>query len=279
MSLYKNYLELTKPGITKMVLFTGFLGAYLATKNDPQWLKIASATLGVALASASASCFNNYFDKKIDTLMPRTQKRVLPQKKVMPSHALILGFILGILSFAVLYFQNNLFAAQLATAAIFLYAVCYTYLKRKTPLATEIGAVAGALPPLIGYTGMTGTIDLKALSLFLIMFLWQDPHFWALSLKFKKDYRKAKIPVLSTVWPLKKIQFITFVYLIALMVASVWPYFLEMGKELYLWGVGISGAVYFVLFFKSLKSKTEFNRVLFLYSIFYLCFIFALLLI
>jgi protoheme IX farnesyltransferase len=276
---FKNYLELTKPGITKMVLFTGFLGAYLATKNDPQWLKIITATLGVALASASASTFNNFFDKKIDKLMPRTQKRVLPQKKVPPHHALVLGFVLGIFSFLILYFQNNLFSAGLAMAAIFLYAVCYTYLKRKTPLATEIGAIAGALPPLIGYAGMTGTIDLKAFSLFLIMFLWQDPHFWALSLKFKKDYAKARIPVLSTVWPLKKIQMLTFFYLIMLMAASVWPYFLNMGHELYLWGVGISGFIYFVLFFKSLKNKTEFNRVLFLYSIFYLCFIFALLLI
>jgi protoheme IX farnesyltransferase len=262
-----------------MVLFTGFLGAYLASKSDPQWSKLLFATVGVALASASASCFNNFFDKKIDKLMPRTQKRVLPQKKVPPQHALILGFILGILSFGTLYFQNNLFAAELALAAIFLYAVCYTYLKRKTPLATEIGAVAGALPPLIGYAGITGTIDLKAFSLFLIMFLWQDPHFWALSIKFKKDYAKAKIPVLSTVWPVKKIQVVTFIYLIALMVASAWPYFLNMGHELYLWGIGTAGAVYFILFFKSLKSKSEFNRVLFLYSIFYLCFIFALLLI
>ena len=192
-----DYIELTKPRIALVVLVTTFGGMWLAAGSTLGWPLVAATLLGTWMASASAGALNNYIDRDIDRLMSRTASRATAAGRVDPRHVLWFGLALAGASFAVLAATSNLFAATLAVGTIYFYVVIYTmWLKRRTDLCTEIGGVAGALPPIIGWVAVTGTVDAPALLLFLIIFVWQPPHFWVLAMLREDEYRRAGVPVL-----------------------------------------------------------------------------------
>ena len=194
----RAWVELTKPSIISLVLFTGLPALLLAA--GPGWPEprvLWGALAGIILSAASAASFNHYFDRDVDALMRRTQLRPLPSGALPPAAALMFGFVLAAAAWAVLMLTTNLLASVVAMANIFYYAVVYTvWLKRRTPQNIVIGGGAGASAPLIAWAAVTGHIDPPAWMLASIIFLWTPPHFWALSLYRRDDYARAGIPML-----------------------------------------------------------------------------------
>jgi protoheme IX farnesyltransferase len=199
-STVRDYLGLTKPNVMSLLLFTTFTAMMLAAGGWPSPILVWWTMLGGALASASSAAINMYLDRDIDALMTRTKKRPIPSGRVEPKHALAFGIILGGLAFAQLALTVNLLAAALSTAGILYYVFIYTmWLKRLTPQNIVIGGAAGSIPPLVGWAAVTGHIGLTALLLFLIVFVWTPPHFWALALMKKDEYARVGIPMLPAV--------------------------------------------------------------------------------
>ncbi|MEP5763157.1 MAG: heme o synthase [Halieaceae bacterium] len=196
-SQFADYVELSKPRIALVVLITTFAGMWLAAGNTLTLSLVLSTLVGTCLASASAGMLNNYIDRDIDKLMSRTSLRATAAGRVEAQSVLFCGLVLAAVSFLVLILGSNLLAATLAMATIYFYVVIYTmWLKRSSDLCTEIGGIAGALPPIIGWAAVTGSIGVPALLLFLIMFVWQPPHFWVLAMLREDEYRRAGIPML-----------------------------------------------------------------------------------
>jgi protoheme IX farnesyltransferase len=194
---FAAWLELTKPRIVSLVLFTGLPALLLAAHGWPEARVAWGALIGIALSAASAASFNHYFDRDIDALMRRTRTRPLPSGTLPPIAAVALGLGLGAVAMAVLVFTTNVLAASLALASILYYALFYTvWLKRRTPMNIVIGGGAGASAPLIAWAAVTGGVGLPAILLASIIFLWTPPHFWALSLYRRDDYERAGIPML-----------------------------------------------------------------------------------
>ena len=200
MSVIGDYLGLTKPNVMSLLLFTTFTAMIMATGGWPS-LSLAVWTLfGGALASASSAAINMYYDRDVDAAMKRTMKRPIPSGRVSPRNALVFGIILGVCAFAELALTVNLLAAALSTAGILYYVFIYTvWLKRTTPQNIVIGGAAGAIPPLVGWAAATDRIGVTALLLFLIVFIWTPPHFWALALMKKDEYARVGIPMLPSV--------------------------------------------------------------------------------
>ncbi len=191
------WLELTKPRIVLLVLFTGVPALQLASLGWPEPRLLWGTLAGIMLSAASAASFNHYFDRDIDALMVRTRTRPLPSGALPPVAALLLGVVLGVLALAVLLATANPLAAAIALASIVYYAWFYTvWLKRRTPLNIVIGGGAGASAPLIAWAAVTGRVELPAVLLASIIFLWTPPHFWALSLYRRDDYERAGLPML-----------------------------------------------------------------------------------
>jgi protoheme IX farnesyltransferase len=195
-----DYLELTKPRIIVLLLITTLAAMLMAARGLPPVTLAFWTLLGGALAAASAGAFNCVYDADIDALMRRTQNRPLPAGRISPSRALAFAMILGALSFAVLSLGVNLLAACLSLAGNAYYVFIYTmWLKRRTPQNIVIGGAAGSVPPLVGWAAVTGSIGAPAVLLFVLIFLWTPPHFWALALMTETDYEKAGIPMLPNV--------------------------------------------------------------------------------
>ena len=189
----------------------------------------------------------------------------------------IFAIFLSLAAFFVLILLVNTLSAFLAVLTIFLYSYLYTFiLKRKTPLATEIGGISGALPPVIGWAAVKGDIGFEALVLFAILFLWQPPHFWALASRYRADYEKAGIPTLPVVRTDKETKWRSLIYVMALMIISPLPYYVGIAGKLYLLISSALGIIYLLLYLISLQSKRIPNGYLFYYSIIYLSFIFIL---
>lgn len=276
----KNLFELTKPRITLLVLVTAFSGMWLAEKKMPDLRLIFFTLLGLALAASSSSSLNNFIDRNIDKIMDRTKNRALPLNRVQPVHALIMGVVLGLLSFVVLYTQVNTLTAALGVFTICFYIGIYTiWLKRTTSHCTVIGGIAGALPPVIGLAAVNNQIGLIALALFLVMFIWQPPHFWALALVRSEEYRKARIPML----PVVKGETVTkrqmLYYTIALMPASLAPYWLGIAGVLYLSVTLLLDVIYlgWTIHFVRSEFRPTSAKNLFWFSIFYLAALFIML--
>ncbi len=202
----RAYIALTKPRIIELLLVTTVPAMVLATRQVPDmqlgswtWL-VLWTMVGGTLAAGSANSINCYLDRDIDLLMTRTRRRPLPAHEVDPDRAVVFGIILGVLSFALMAWFVNLLAAFLTLLAIAFYVVVYTMiLKRTTPQNIVIGGAAGALPPVIGWAAVTGSVQLPAILLFFLVFYWTPPHFWALSLRIRKDYAAAGVPMLPVV--------------------------------------------------------------------------------
>jgi protoheme IX farnesyltransferase len=206
----RAYVALTKPRIIELLLVTTVPAMVLATRDLPGaaggidwfgWFGLVVVTMvGGTLAAGSANAINCYIDRDIDLLMTRTRRRPLPAHQVDPENAVVFGLVLGVISVVVMAYFVNLVAAFLTLLAIAFYVVVYTLLlKRTTPQNIVIGGAAGALPPVIGWAAVTGGVSLPAVLLFLIVFYWTPPHFWALSLRIRKDYAAAGVPMLPVV--------------------------------------------------------------------------------
>ncbi len=194
------YVNLTKPRIILLLLITTLLGMVIAARSLPSFWLILVTMVGGAFAAGGANAINCYLDRDIDQLMHRTQNRALPRGKVPPKHALIEGLILGVLSFIILTLFANLLTAVLALGGLLFYVLIYTgILKRSTPQNIVIGGAAGAIPPMVGWTAVTGHLDLLALYMFAVIFFWTPPHFWALSLLTSQDYARANVPMLPLI--------------------------------------------------------------------------------
>ena len=194
------YVALTKPRIIELLLVTTVPAMMLAAEGWPSLSLLLFTLVGGTLAAGAANVFNCYFDRDIDRLMHRTQKRPLPMGVISPRSALIFGAVLTVSSIALLAATTTLLAAALAAGAIFYYAVLYTMVfKRHTRRSTEFGGVPGAAPVLIGWAAVTGSLDWPAVVVFGVVFCWQMPHFWALAMRFKADYARADVPMLPVV--------------------------------------------------------------------------------
>jgi len=267
-----------------LVLFTCMVGLLIAP-TDVDFTSASISLLAVAIGSGAAGTLNMWYESDLDALMSRTCLRPIPTGKVKKDQALNFGITLSALSVSIIYFSANLISAILLASTIAFYFFVYTiWLKRKTPQNIVIGGAAGALPPVIGWTIATGNISVEPLILFLIIFLWTPSHFWALSLYKLGDYKKAKVPMLPIISGTKTTKTNILVYALIMAPVVLAPYFLNFGSIFYLASSLIMTVYYIYLCFKLHSSKivkvsNKIARKLFIYSIFYLFFIFLILLI
>jgi protoheme IX farnesyltransferase len=195
------YFALTKPRIIELLLITTVPAMIVAERGIPSFWLVVATLLGGSLAAGGANAINCYVDRDIDEIMPRTRKRPLPQHKVSPRSAVVFGAALGVTSFGFLWATVNLVAAALAVGALLFYVFVYSVaLKRTTPQNIVIGGAAGAVPVLVGWAAVRGTIDLPALAMFGIIFYWTPPHFWALAMRYEKEYEAAGVPMMPVVY-------------------------------------------------------------------------------
>ena len=267
-----------------LVIFTCMVGLLIAPVNV-DFINACISLLAVAIGSGAAGTLNMWYESDLDALMSRTCLRPIPTGKVKKDQALYFGIILSALSVSIIYFSANLISAILLASTIAFYFFVYTiWLKRKTPQNIVIGGAAGALPPVIGWTIATGNISIEPLILFLIIFLWTPSHFWALSLYKSGDYKKAKIPMLPIISGTKTTKINILVYALIMSPAVLAPYFFNFASKIYLIITSIMTTYYIYLCFKLYSSKiakasNKIARKIFIYSIFYLFFIFLILLI
>lgn len=279
-STWKSYLSLCKPKVVALIVFTAVIGMFLAVPGLPPWDKLLYGTLGIGLAAASAAAINQYIDRLADAKMARTLNRPMPQGQLGPLQVMAFAGSLGAVSMALLVFLVNPLTAVLTFLSLIGYAVIYTvYLKHMTPQNIVIGGAAGAAPPLLGWCAITGQVEPYALLLFLIIFVWTPPHFWALAIAKQKEYANAGIPMLPVTHGAEFTRLQIVLYTILLLVVSLLPYITRMSGLIYLAGAVPLGLV-FLGYAVALKrsSSNALAMKTFGYSILYLMGIFALLL-
>lgn len=278
---WRDYYELTKPRVVALIVFTAVVGMFLATPGMVPWDALLFGTLGIGLSSASAAAINQLVDRPVDSLMGRTQRRPLPTGHLTPAQAVVFASLLGVLGLGMLAAFVNALTAVLTFASLIGYAVIYTvFLKRATPQNIVIGGAAGAAPPVLGWTAVTGQVDPHALLLFLIIFAWTPPHFWALAIYKRDEYAKVNIPMLPVTHGVAFTRLQVFLYTVILFVVSLLPFATGMSGWLYLAGaVGLGGGF---LYYAVRMIRTRDDRVAirtFGYSITYLMALFAFLLV
>jgi protoheme IX farnesyltransferase len=280
----KSLYLLMKPRVMSLVVFTCAVGLLTSNSN----IDIVNAMIGitlVALGAGAAGCLNMWYESDLDALMTRTCLRPIPTGKINRKQALIFGVLLSIISVVALNYFTNLLSASLLLFTIFFYLFIYTiWLKKKTPQNIVIGGVAGALPPVIGWTIATNTISLEPLTLFLIIFFWTPSHFWALSLYKADDYKKAKIPMLPLTDGIEKTKVHIFIYSLLMLPVITFPYLINFSGLTYFIPVLILTIYYIYICFdlyKHKKNKFDLKKAkkVFAYSILYLFLIFVLFLI
>jgi len=280
----KSLYLLMKPRVMSLVVFTCAVGLLTSNSN----IDIVNAMTGitlVALGAGAAGCLNMWYESDLDALMTRTCLRPIPTGKINRKQALIFGVLLSIISVVALNYFTNLLSASLLLFTIFFYLFIYTiWLKKKTPQNIVIGGVAGALPPVIGWTIATNTISLEPLTLFLIIFFWTPSHFWALSLYKADDYKKAKIPMLPLTDGIEKTKVHIFIYSLLMLPVITFPYLINFSGLTYFIPVLILTIYYIYICFdlyKHKKNKFDLKKAkkVFAYSILYLFLIFVLFLI
>jgi len=277
----KNYYELCKPNVVLVMLITALVGSLLASKNLAPLSLISFAMLGIGLCASSAAAINQIIDRKADANMNRTENRPIPQGEVSPINASIFALILGSLGAAILVIYVNILTALLTLASLIGYAFVYTvYLKRATPQNIVIGGLAGAAPPLLGWTAVTNSVDPNSLLLVLIIFAWTPPHFWALAIHRKDEYAKENIPMLPVTHGVQFTKLQIILYTIILILVSLLPFVVLMSGIFYLMSALILGAIF--LYYSVRLYFNEDNEQAFptfVYSIYYIFLIFTALLI
>ncbi|MCR6702309.1 MAG: heme o synthase [Dokdonella sp.] len=279
-SLARQYLELTKPRVVALIVFTAIIGMFLAVPGLPPLRQSVAGFLGIWLAAASAAAINHLIDQRIDRLMARTAHRPLATGALSPLQVLAFAIALGTASMAILIILVNPLTAALTFASLIGYAIVYTaYLKRATPQNIVIGGAAGAAPPVLGWAAVTGEVHPYALLLFLIIFIWTPPHFWALAIFRREDYSRAQVPMLPVTHGVTYTRWHVLAYTILLILVTVLPYLTGMSGVFYLGGALVLGAGFLWHAIVLLDPPDEFFAMkVFNYSIVYLMVLFAFLL-
>ncbi|RUO63018.1 heme o synthase [Pseudidiomarina insulisalsae] len=278
---WRDYLELTKPRVVLLLLLTALVGMCLASPTWVGWDVFIPAMAGIGLMSGSAAAVNHLVDRHIDARMARTLRRPLPSGSLSPRHVLGFAAVIGTLGFIVLALWVNMLTAWLTLTSLVGYAIVYTmYLKRATPQNIVIGGLAGAAPPLLGWTAVTNEIHPHAILLVMIVFTWTPPHFWALAVHRAKDYAKAEIPMLPVTHGIEFTKTCIFLYTILLAMICLLPYIVGMSGLIYLVGSSIL-SLWFLGYAWKLKFAPEKHTAyrMFGFSIWQLMALFVLLLV
>ena len=278
---WRDYFELTKPRVVALIVLTAVVGTLLAARGMPPLDALIFGNLGIALAAASAAAVNHVLDRRIDARMARTRKRPLPSGHLAPAQALAFALLLGVMSMVILVAFVNVLTAALTFASLMVYAVVYTvWLKRATPQNIVIGGAAGAAPPVLGWVAVTNHVDPQALLLFLIIFAWTPPHFWALAIARRHDYAKADIPMLPVTHGVEFTRLHVLLYTVLLCVITLLPYMTGMSGLIYLAAaVLLNGRFLWHAIALKFAPRDEQPMRMFRFSINYLMWLFVALLI
>ena len=279
-TVMREYLELTKPRVVSLIVFTAIVGMFLSTPAMVPWSILLLATLGIGLAAASAAAINHLVEQRSDALMARTRARPLPTGQLSSRQAIVFAAVLGTLSMSILGLGVNALTAVLTFVSLIGYSIIYTvFLKRRTPQNIVIGGAAGAAPPVLGWTAVTGEIASDALLLFLIIFVWTPPHFWALALYRQHEYAMAGIPMLPVTHGVQVTKAYVLNYTLALVIVTLLPFLTGMSGFLYLIAALLLGAG-FVYYALALRKSDDIRIAMqtFHYSISYLVALFSFLL-
>jgi heme o synthase len=277
---WEKYYELCKPKVVLLIAFTAFVGMLLAVDGAPPLLRVLAGVIGIALAAAGGAALNHVVDRKLDAAMERTQHRPLPRGELGNGQALVFALAIGGAGVTVLALFVNPLTAALTFAALIGYAVIYTvFLKHATPLNIVLGGAAGAAPPLLGWTAMTGEVTASAWLLFLIVFMWTPPHFWPLAIRRRQEYARVGVPMLPVTHGVEFTTRRVLQYTVLLVAITLLPFLTHMSGWLYFGGALLLGAGFLfhavALWFRPTDAQAMRT---FLYSIFYLSSLFGLLL-
>ena len=278
---WRDYFELTKPRVVMLIVFTAVVGMFLAVPGWPGASAMLFGTIGIGMAASAAAVFNHVLDARIDIHMLRTRSRPLPEGRVSETNALAFASATCVLSMIILWFLVNPLTAVLTFGSLIGYAVIYTvFLKRATPQNIVIGGAAGAAPPVLGWTAVTGEIHSSALLMFLIIFVWTPPHFWALAIARKDEYAKVGIPMLPVTHGEEYTRLHILLYTVLLVVITVIPYLTGMSGLIYLVAAVALGAIFLNYAVRMLRDKDDVERPMrtFKFSSSYLAILFAALL-
>jgi len=278
---WRDYYELGKPRVVMLIMFTAIAGMFLAAPGLPPPNALIFGTLGIALAASAAAAINHVLDRRFDAQMARTRNRPLPTGHLNQRQALTYALVLAVLSMLLLTAWVNVLTAVLTFCSLIGYAVVYTvWLKHATPQNIVIGGAAGAAPPVLGWVAVTGQVDAHSLLLFLIIFTWTPPHFWALAIARRDEYAKAGIPMLPVAYGIAFTELHILLYTILLVIVTLLPYLTGMSGLIYLGAALVLGA-FFILRALQLKMHAHAQSPMrtFSYSITYLALLFAALLI
>ncbi len=280
-ALWRQYLELTKPRVVALMLLTVVVGMLLAQSNLAPIGLYFGGNLGIAMMSGSAAAINHVVDWQIDMKMARTANRPIAQGAINPTQAFLFALVLGVAGFGILWFNNNPLTAWLTLASLIGYALIYTlYLKRATSQNIVIGGLAGAMPPLLGWVAITGTIHPHALLLVLIIFIWTPPHFWALALNRVEEYKEVDIPMLPITHGEHYTRLQVLLYTLLLFVCTLLPWVAGMLDWLYLLGaiiLGVGFIGYAIKVYRNQQQGAD-DMKTFKYSIIYLMLLFLIML-
>jgi protoheme IX farnesyltransferase len=277
---WRDYYELCKPNVVFLMLLTSIIGMFMAVPGMVPWRVLVFGNLGIGLCAAAAAAVNHLVDRRIDLIMARTHNRPIAQGRLKTVNAAIFAAVLGIAGMAILLIEINALTAWLTLASLLGYAVVYTlYLKRATPQNIVIGGIAGAAPPLLGWTAVTGEIHGHALLLVLIIFVWTPPHFWALAIHRRDDYAKVDIPMLPVTHGIGYTKLHTLLYTLLLFVVTLLPFATGMSGMLYLLGAICLGAGFIYWAIVLLRGNDpKAPMATFKYSIIYLMALFIVML-
>lgn len=277
-----QYLELCKPKVVALIVFTAIVGMFLAVPGMVPLPILVSATLGIGLVAGAAAAMNHLLDRRIDAVMTRTQHRPLPSGQLNERKVIAFALSIGALGTALLVWQVNVLTAALTFLALLGYAIVYTvFLKRATPQNIVIGGAAGAAPPVLGWAAVTGEVHANALLLFLIIFAWTPPHFWALAIYRRHDYAQAAIPMLPVTHGVPFTRWQILFYTIILFLITLFPYLTGMSGLFYLGGAIVLGAAFLYYAIALLRNPDDelLPFKVFKFSILHLMALFAFLLI
>ena len=272
----RDYVALTKPRVISLLLVTALASMVVAQRGWPATDLVLAIMLGGYLAAGGANAINMWFDRDIDAQMYRTRQRPIPAGRVPARHALVFGVCLNVIAFLVIAGRANLLSAALTIAATLFYVLVYTMaLKRSTPQNIVIGGAAGAFPPLIGWSAVTGSLDMTALYLFAIVFFWTPPHFWALALRLEGDYGRANVPMLPQVHGRKETARQMLLYSVVLVAISMLLGFRGFGLPYFI-GAAVLGAALVAMCVATLRETgNRWARQTFTYSLLYLALLFG----
>ena len=277
MSLARDYLSMTKPPIIVLLVITAVGAMFLASGGLPPLMLVIFVCVGGSLGAGGANALNHYLEQDIDSIMTRTRQRPVAGHRISPRNALAFGVVLNALAFALLAIWVNLLAASLTMAATLFYVLVYTsWLKRSTPHNIVIGGAAGAIPPLVGWAAITGSLGLPAVYLFTIVFFWTPPHFWALALLIEKDYAEAGIPMLPVVAGRPNTVANIFLYSLVLIALTLVFALVSSTGWIYLASAAALGAVFIVFAWRLMRNDSRPRaKAMYLYSLLYLALLFV----